>query len=75
MDTVSIESSTRKLQLLAMGALIEHARAGVGREDGRVRLLQRIAEMGAKLERDPLAALSEDFRLLETLQQGNGPLA
>lgn len=61
MDVPSIEMSAKRLQLLAVDALLEHARAGSDDEESCVRLLQRIVEMGARLELDPASACAAEL--------------
>lgn len=61
MEMMSVESGAKRLQLLAVDALLEHARAGTSSEDACVCLLRHIAEMGARLEQDAKAVSEQEL--------------
>lgn len=63
MGMMTVESGAKRLQLLAVDALLEHARTGTSSEDACVRLLRHIAEMGVRLERDAEAVSEHELNI------------
>jgi hypothetical protein len=60
-ESFSIELNARKLQLLAIDALLEHARTGTRSADSSVKVLQRIVDLGLRLDMDSSAVRIQEL--------------
>lgn len=65
MDVMNVELGACRLQLLAMNALLEHARAGMRGEADGLRILRRITEMSLCLQEDVGSVRKEDLGEVE----------
>ncbi len=65
MEPISVELGASKLQLLAMNALLEHARSGTRAVEDHARVLSWIADMGLRLAADPASVRQQELGAAE----------